>query len=68
MIAKICYIEKNTGIEKIEIFAMHSNFRYHSEISSIANFGTVPHWLLFHWSQLHFSSIFYTSLLLVFDL
>ena len=26
-------IAKNTGIEKIEIFAMHSNFRYDSENS-----------------------------------
>ena len=26
-------IAKNTGIAKIEIFAMHSTFRYHSEIS-----------------------------------
>ena len=42
MIAKIRYIAKNTGIAKIEIFAMHSNFRYHSEMSSISNFGTVP--------------------------
>ena len=25
-------IAKNTGIAKIEIFAMHSTFRYHSEI------------------------------------
>ena len=26
-------IAKNTGIVKIEIFAMHSTFRYHSENS-----------------------------------
>ena len=26
-------IAKNIGIAKIEIFAMHSTFRYHSEIS-----------------------------------
>ena len=36
MIAKIrkfAIIAKNTGIEKIEIFAMHGTFCYHSEIS-----------------------------------
>ena len=27
---------------KAENFAMHSDFRYDSEMSSIANFGTVP--------------------------
>ena len=49
MIAKFRYHSENSVIAKIEIFAMHSNFRYDSENSNIANFGTVPHWLLFHW-------------------
>ena len=48
MIAKFRYHSENSVIAKISIFAMHSNFHYDSENSSVANFGTVPHWLLFH--------------------
>ena len=48
MIAKFLYYSEKSVIAIIEIFAMHSNFRYDSENSSVANFGTVPHWLLFH--------------------
>ena len=33
MIAKLSIIEKIQGIEKIQIFAMHSNFLYDSEFS-----------------------------------
>ena len=38
MIAKIRYDSENSVIEKIENFAMRSNFRYDSEISSVAKF------------------------------
>ena len=74
MIVKIRYIAKNTGIAKIEIFAMHSIFRYiakirydseiiqRSEFSSTVPLATVP------FSLLHFSSIFCSSFLLVSDL
>ena len=33
MIAKFCYHSKILVIAKIEIFSMHSNFRYDSEFS-----------------------------------
>ena len=33
MIAKFCYHSENSIIAKIEIFAMHSYFRYDSEFS-----------------------------------
>ena len=62
MIAKFGYHSENSVIAKIEIFAMHSNFRYDSENSSVAKFwhyasllATVPllsaaflHTALFH--------------------
>ena len=38
MIAKIRYDSENLVIAKIEIFAMHGNFRYDSEFSSEAKF------------------------------
>ena len=47
MIAKFRYHSENSVIAKIEIFTMHRNFSNDSENSSVANFGTVPHWLLF---------------------
>ena len=52
MIAKFLYHSENSVIAKIEIFAMHSNFRYDSEFSSVAKFwhcslvATVPLLLL----------------------
>ena len=55
MIAKFRYHGENSVIAKIEIFAMHSNFRYDSEISSVARF----------W---HYSALFHCSLLLLFPL
>ena len=61
MIVKFHYHRKNTIIAKIEIFAMHSNFRYDSKNSIVAKFwhcsslATVPlllvafiHTTLFH--------------------
>ena len=48
MIAKIRYHSENSVMAKIEIFAMHSNFRYDSEFPSVAKFwhcsslATVP--------------------------
>ena len=47
MHSKFRYHRENSVIDEIEIFAMHSNFCYDSENSSVANFGTVSHWLLF---------------------
>ena len=38
MIAKFRYHSENLAIAKIEKFAMHSNFRYDSEFSSVAKF------------------------------
>ena len=38
MIAKIRYDRENSAIAKIENFAMHNNFRYDSEFSSVAKF------------------------------
>ena len=38
MIAKFRYHRENSVIAKIENFAMHSNFRYDSEFSSIEKF------------------------------
>ena len=55
MIAKIRYHRENLAIVKIEIFAMHSNFFYDSENSSVAKF----------W---HCSALFHCSLLLLFPL
>ena len=55
MIAKFCYHSENTVTTKIEIFAMHSNFRYDSENSSVAKF-------------LHCSSLFHCFLRLLFPL
>ena len=48
MIAKFRYHSENLAIAKIENFAMHSNFRYDSEFSSVVKFwhcsslATVP--------------------------
>ena len=55
MIAKFRYHSENSAIEKIEIFAMHSNFRYDRENSSVAKF----------W---HCSSLFHCFLRLLFPL
>ena len=55
MIAKFLYHRENSVIAKIENFAMHSNFRYDSENSSIAKF----------W---HCSSLFHCFLRLLFPL
>ena len=55
MIAKFRYHKENSVIAKIEIFAMHSNFRYDSENSSIVIF----------W---HYSSLFHCFLRLLFPL
>ena len=38
MIAKFLYHSENSVIAKIEIFAMHCNFRYGSENSSVVKF------------------------------
>ena len=42
MIAKFHYHSEFSVIAKIEIFAMHSNFRYDSENSSTVPLATVP--------------------------
>ena len=55
MIEKFCYHRENSVIAKIEIFAMHSNFRYDSENSNIAKFWRC-------------STLFHCSLLLLFPL
>ena len=55
MIAKFFYHSENSVIEKIENFAMHSNFRYDSENSNVAKF----------W---HYSSPFHRFLRLLFPL
>ena len=55
MIAKFLYHRENSVIAKIENLAMHSNFRYDSENSSIAKF----------W---HCSSLFHCFLRLLFPL
>ena len=56
MIAKICYIAKNTGIEKIEILAMHSNFRYIAKIRYDSEISlskrNVQHSEFWHYSSL----------------
>ena len=55
MIEKFCYHSENSVIVKIENFAMHSNFPYDSENSSVAKF----------W---HCSSLFHCFLRLLFPL
>ena len=55
MIEKFRYHSENSAIEKIENFAMHSNFCYDSENSNVAKF----------W---HCSALFHCSLLLLFPL
>ena len=69
-------IAKITGIAKIQIFAMHSNFRYHSENSVIAKIEIFAMHSNFRYDSknsnvakfLHCSSLFHCFLRLLFPL